>query len=504
MAVKQPRRNIPVSYNPSTGGRPRYASNHWLLPEGNPDKFSAGQVVTAADKVVDSMSTRKRAEVICTDGHNILCIRKPGYLLLPGGGVDEGEEPLSAAIRETLEESGIKLKNVKWVDCVTSNLPDGHPIGKGAGNIETSLFTAESAGDWGGSHPDLEEFAFLPIADAVNFHLKCMADIDNDWADKLNRVKLRAFVDLLEGETKVAATPRVEHLVHDIPQVKRKAFMFDLDGTLRDWKEGGFNGDISDITILPHRIDFLKSLKAQGFTLLAVTNHSSYPDGEISEVALQEYQEHTNHLLGNLLDDIYWMTSYDPELAKPKPTMLLQAMKDWGVDSCPYIGDMPMDKEAAEAAGMPFIHINDIFGGNETKVADVPVVLPKTEYMLFSKNGKMFVKPKGNRRFDFPTEGQGKHIPYTVPTRFLPSTGVPEPGVHGYEYSFKANDVDQGPEGFIEEDPDQVLKTMYGGMGLSENREYQPLDRARVNAILRAFKARKKVVTPAEVVQPVV
>lgn len=500
MAANHPRRNMPISYNPSSGGRPRYASNHWLLPEGNPDKFSGGQLVTASDS-----TPRKRAEVICSDGHSVLCIRKPGYLLLPGGGVDPGEEPLCAVVREALEESGIKLKNIKFVDTVVTDIPEDHPIGKGASSIETTLFVAESAGDWGGSHPDLEEFAFLPYTDVMNHHMKCMADPEMDWADKLNRVKLQAFVDLLEGETKIAATPRIERLVQDIPKLKRKAFMFDLDGTLRTWKNESFNGDISDISILPHRIDFLKSLKAQGFTLVAVTNHSSYPGEDISEVALQEYQEHTNQLLGGLLDDIYWMTSYDESLAKPRPTMLNKAKEDWGVDTCPYIGDSEDDRKAAEAAGMPFIHVDDIFGKElETKVADVPVVMPKTEFMMFSRNGKLFVKPRGNRRFEFPTEGTGKHIPYTVPTRFLPSTGVPEPGVHGYEYSFKANDVDQGPEGFVEEDPEQVLKTMYGGMGLSENREYQPLDRARVNAILRAFKARKKVAPPAEVVQPIV
>jgi 8-oxo-dGTP pyrophosphatase MutT (NUDIX family) len=56
------------------------------------------------------------AGVLFFNGSGELLIVKPMYLdrwLWPGGGIEEGESPLAAAIRESEEEIGISPKNLK-------------------------------------------------------------------------------------------------------------------------------------------------------------------------------------------------------------------------------------------------------------------------------------------------------------------------------------------------------------------------------------------------------
>lgn len=55
-------------------------------------------------------------DICITHGNNVLMFKRspakkvfPGWLALPGGHIDEGENPLSAAIREIKEEVGITL-----------------------------------------------------------------------------------------------------------------------------------------------------------------------------------------------------------------------------------------------------------------------------------------------------------------------------------------------------------------------------------------------------------
>lgn len=62
----------------------------------------------------------KKARAIVYSKDKIYLIKetsenKKPYYLLPGGGVDEGESARQAAVRETLEEYGIKAKNAQYV-----------------------------------------------------------------------------------------------------------------------------------------------------------------------------------------------------------------------------------------------------------------------------------------------------------------------------------------------------------------------------------------------------
>ncbi len=62
----------------------------------------------------------KKARAVIIDKNNIYLIKvtnKNGDVsyLLPGGGVDDGETPKSAAEREAFEEYGVKVKNGKYI-----------------------------------------------------------------------------------------------------------------------------------------------------------------------------------------------------------------------------------------------------------------------------------------------------------------------------------------------------------------------------------------------------
>jgi 8-oxo-dGTP pyrophosphatase MutT (NUDIX family) len=47
-------------------------------------------------------------------GYQVLCLRVYGSYDLPKGGVEVGEDLITAAMRETAEESGIDSLNFKW------------------------------------------------------------------------------------------------------------------------------------------------------------------------------------------------------------------------------------------------------------------------------------------------------------------------------------------------------------------------------------------------------
>lgn len=527
------RRNAPVRYNP--GGWPLKSSNRILMLGQQPERYSGGHFEGLAPGAkgaaeaapilyAGDQTLRRRAEVIVTYGGTVLCRRKPGYLLLPGGGVDKGESPEQAAIRETLEEAGARLADMSDESDhpkIRSWPPKGHPISKGSDGIETYFFTAEWAGDWEGDHPDREDFGWLPLRDAVNYQAKCLGDPENEWAIGMNSLKLqllaKAMEDALDGDGWVIGErperARILNLLPcglgaDHPDEKVPAVLFDLDGTLRDWDKAGQYIDPEAIRIMPRRKEILRDLADKGLRLIGVTNHTifhaDWPDLKMTPETLRECQERTVEDLDGLLEDVFWCSDADDALLKPKPNMLLAAMKMHGIDPdrSIYVGDNAVDEKAAEAAGLGFVWAKDFFqdtdaamesvGADNLKIADVPVFVPRKEYVSFDPEGRLVVRSSGNRRFELPSEGDGQRIPYTFPTRYVPRTGVPEPGAHGYEYSFEMANSPAVPEGYEARDPQEVLRTMYGGMGLSENREYQPLDRARVQAILQALRKRQK------------
>jgi 8-oxo-dGTP pyrophosphatase MutT (NUDIX family) len=81
-------------------------------------------------------------------------VRRPGQWDFPGGHVDEGEDMMAAAIRETQEEAGISLDTVKLVFATTEMTPK-HGSGtwlvftaRVTGNVSVTLSHEHKAYEW--------------------------------------------------------------------------------------------------------------------------------------------------------------------------------------------------------------------------------------------------------------------------------------------------------------------------------------------------------------------
>lgn len=59
---------------------------------------------------VGAFSSRPCAYAVIVDDGNLLCLEVRGRLHLPGGGIDAGEDPKAAIVREVFEETGYRAE----------------------------------------------------------------------------------------------------------------------------------------------------------------------------------------------------------------------------------------------------------------------------------------------------------------------------------------------------------------------------------------------------------
>jgi 8-oxo-dGTP pyrophosphatase MutT (NUDIX family) len=126
----------------------------------------------------------------------------------------------------------------------------------------------------------------------------------------------------------------------------------------------------------------------------------------------------------------------------------------------------------------------------QEKTADSAQFLPRKEVLMFTPDGKIAVRRGTNRRFELPSDIEGKPVPYEQPVQLLPEGGVPEKGVHGYQVALQSAEGEL-PEGFEGVDPQEALKDLYAALGQPINRQFQSLDRSRARALLRLVKKRQ-------------
>ena len=128
------------------------------------------------DKVAESLPYRLRSEVLIHKDGKVLLTVNPSesgvWHGLPGGGVEEGQTPEEAAIAESLEEVGIKVKNLR--DSGETQVKEGYLARKGQEHRQTAyrgskthLFEADfDAHDASNLAEDAVKYAWMTPAEA--------------------------------------------------------------------------------------------------------------------------------------------------------------------------------------------------------------------------------------------------------------------------------------------------------------------------------------------------
>lgn len=137
---------------------------------------------------------RPRAEMIVYDTEGVWCLDKGDYLLFPGGGVDDGELPLQAACRETMEEADVHPLNVQPHGSVEAVWPldSGNEFWDNSDfdGERTYFFLCLHGGKTGFDHPDRETFKRMPFSEARRRLRELINDPDQRWAKRNNEQRL--------------------------------------------------------------------------------------------------------------------------------------------------------------------------------------------------------------------------------------------------------------------------------------------------------------------------
>ncbi len=145
----------------------------------------------------------------------------------------------------------------------------------------------------------------------------------------------------------------------------KKLCLLDRDGVLNVDKE--YLHKAEDVEWIPGSLEAIAWLKQQGIHVIVVTNQSGVARGYFTEDAVKKlhaWMETKVKKSGGKIEAFYYcphlpgaaVKQYDVECEcrKPKPGMILQALKDLNVPprNAFLIGDSSRDIEAAEAAGI--------------------------------------------------------------------------------------------------------------------------------------------------------
>jgi len=152
---------------------------------------------------------RPRAEVIIYNKDGIWGIKKDGYLLLPGGGIPEGEKPQEAAVREALEEADRVCFNIEARDTASAIYdPDVFKFREWDGE-KTYFFMAVDGGPGEMRHKDKEDFKVIPYDEALSYLNDLCNDKKQEWALNNNKRRIQIIKDARRNaRIKDGLTPR--------------------------------------------------------------------------------------------------------------------------------------------------------------------------------------------------------------------------------------------------------------------------------------------------------
>lgn len=141
----------------------------------------------------------------------------------------------------------------------------------------------------------------------------------------------------------------------------RSAAFFDRDGTINvDFGHVYRPEDLVFITGIPEQI---KQYNQEHIPVLVVTNQAGIAKGYYSVDDMHRFHDYLNQQLRLRYDayiDAFYYCPHHPDFTgdcdcrKPRPGMLLQAAKEWGLSlqNCIMYGDSQKDRLAAAAAGI--------------------------------------------------------------------------------------------------------------------------------------------------------
>ncbi len=147
-----------------------------------------------------------------------------------------------------------------------------------------------------------------------------------------------------------------------------KALFIDLDGTVR--KSNGkepYPIELEDIEILQNSIDLLNRYKSEGYKIIAITNQSGVAKKILTANKVKELIEHTNTLLGGVIDDYHFCPHLPPKdvcyCRKPQSGagVLMIHKHKLDLSSCIMVGDATSDRTFAERLKMKHEHPNIFF-----------------------------------------------------------------------------------------------------------------------------------------------
>ena len=127
---------------------------------------------------------------------------------------------------------------------------------------------------------------------------------------------------------------------------------------------------MAEFELLPGVPEAMQALHEAGFLLIVATNQSDVGAGRQSQAAVEAMHAHVRARLP--IDDIrvcYHTDAEGCDCRKPRPGMLTEAARDWGIDLTASVmgGDRWRDVEAGRAAGCRTILVE---GGYDERAAE--------------------------------------------------------------------------------------------------------------------------------------
>jgi len=149
--------------------------------------------------------------------------------------------------------------------------------------------------------------------------------------------------------------------------------LFDRDGTIV--RDVPYNGDPKLVDPVPRAKELLDALRARGIKVGVLSNQSGIGRGMITQAQMQSVNDRVDGMLGPF--DGWYVCPHAPEedceCRKPKPKLVLDAAKQWGIapSEMVVIGDKTSDVEVAKNAGATGI----LIGGEVTFAQAVEALL---------------------------------------------------------------------------------------------------------------------------------